>query len=190
MYSLKKYIYLIFLFHCFYKNIGHKWHAEYWNSWQNNTVLVLHIKVSDSKVFWYNRNLIRHFDSDSKRSACNAGDPCLILGLEDPLEEGMATHSSIHAWRIPMDRGTWWATVHGGHKESDTTDQLTLFSLWAEYFLKIYIQQWDLESYFGQTFLYCISCSRLEAQLHQSKKFKKKKKEERKKESRHKLPCT
>ena len=35
------------------------------------------------------------------------------LGWEDPLEEGMATHSSIHAWRIPMDRGTWWATVHG-----------------------------------------------------------------------------
>ena len=35
------------------------------------------------------------------------------LDLEDPLEEGMATHSSILAWRIPMDRGTWWATVHG-----------------------------------------------------------------------------
>ena len=35
------------------------------------------------------------------------------LGWEDPQEEGMATHSSILAWRIPMDRGTWWATVHG-----------------------------------------------------------------------------
>ena len=33
--------------------------------------------------------------------------------LEDPLEEGMATYSSILAWRIPMDRGAWWATVHG-----------------------------------------------------------------------------
>ena len=31
---------------------------------------------------------------------------------EDPLEEGMAMHSNIHAWRIPMDRGDWWATVH------------------------------------------------------------------------------
>ena len=29
-----------------------------------------------------------------------------------PLEESMATHSSILAWRIPMDRGAWWATVH------------------------------------------------------------------------------
>ena len=35
------------------------------------------------------------------------------LGGEDPLEEGMATHSSILAWRIPLDRGAWWATVHG-----------------------------------------------------------------------------
>ena len=31
------------------------------------------------------------------------------LGWEDPLEEGMATHSSIFAWRIPMDRGAWQA---------------------------------------------------------------------------------
>ena len=35
------------------------------------------------------------------------------LGWEDPLEEGMATHSSIFAWKIPIDRGAWWATVHG-----------------------------------------------------------------------------
>ena len=35
------------------------------------------------------------------------------LGWEDRLEEGMATHSSILAWRIPMDREAWWATVHG-----------------------------------------------------------------------------
>ena len=34
------------------------------------------------------------------------------LGWEDPLEEGMAVHSSILAWRIPMDRGAWRATVH------------------------------------------------------------------------------
>ena len=35
------------------------------------------------------------------------------LGWEEPLEEGMATHSSILAYRIPLDRGTWWATDHG-----------------------------------------------------------------------------
>ena len=35
------------------------------------------------------------------------------LGREDPLEEGIATHSSILAWTIPMDGGVWQATVHG-----------------------------------------------------------------------------
>jgi len=34
------------------------------------------------------------------------------LGGEDPLGEGMATHSSILAWRIPMERGAWPAIVH------------------------------------------------------------------------------
>ena len=34
-------------------------------------------------------------------------------GRADPLEKGMATHSSILAWRISMDRGAWWATVRG-----------------------------------------------------------------------------
>ena len=35
------------------------------------------------------------------------------LGWEDPLEEVMAAHPSILAWRIPMDRGAWRARVHG-----------------------------------------------------------------------------
>ena len=35
------------------------------------------------------------------------------LGWEDPLEEEMATHSSIFAWRIPMDTGAWRTVVHG-----------------------------------------------------------------------------
>ena len=35
------------------------------------------------------------------------------LGWENPLEEGMATHSSIPAWKIPMSRGAWQATIQG-----------------------------------------------------------------------------
>ena len=35
------------------------------------------------------------------------------LGWKDPLEEGVATHLSILAWRIPMARGAWWAIVYG-----------------------------------------------------------------------------
>ena len=46
-----------------------------------------------------------------------------FLGWEDSLEEGMATHSSILAWRIPMDWGAWWATGYGV-AESDMTKQL------------------------------------------------------------------
>ena len=46
------------------------------------------------------------------------------LRWEDPLEEGMATHSSILAWRIPMDRRAWQATVRRV-TESDLTEQLS-----------------------------------------------------------------
>ena len=44
------------------------------------------------------------------------------LGWKDPLEEGMATHSNILAWRIPMDRGAWQGYSPWGHKESDMTE--------------------------------------------------------------------
>ena len=46
-------------------------------------------------------------------------------GQEDPLEKGMATHSSIPAWRIHRQRSLVGYSPWG-HKESDTTEQLTL----------------------------------------------------------------
>ena len=71
-------------------------------------------------------------DSDGKESACNVGDPVRSLGWEDPLEKGMATHSSILVWRIPwteepgelqsmglqkvrQDRATFTFTFSHGH---------------------------------------------------------------------------
>ena len=48
--------------------------------------------------------------SDGKESACSEVDPGSILGLERSLEKGMATHSSILAWRIPWTEepdGLW-----------------------------------------------------------------------------------
>ena len=58
--------------------------------------------------------------SDGKASAYNVGDPGIERGgrsrsnlQEDHPEKGMATHSSILAWENPMDRGVWWASVHG-----------------------------------------------------------------------------
>ena len=50
--------------------------------------------------------------SDGEESPCNAGDPGLILGREDPLEEGMATHSNILAWRIPWTEEPGGLLVH------------------------------------------------------------------------------
>ena len=47
--------------------------------------------------------------SEGKESTCIVED----LGWEDPLEEGMATHSSILAWRIPMDCSPAGSSVHG-----------------------------------------------------------------------------
>ena len=50
---------------------------------------------------------------DRKESACNAGTQVRSLGQADPLEEGMATHSSTLAWRIPWTEEPGEATVHG-----------------------------------------------------------------------------
>ena len=45
--------------------------------------------------------------------------------MKIPLEEGMATHSNVIAWRIPMDRGTWQGTVHGVAEEDQTEQPST-----------------------------------------------------------------
>ena len=57
-------------------------------------------------------------------NAADARDAGLIPGWEDPLEESMATHSSIFAWRILMDTGAWWTTAWG-HIEMETTERIS-----------------------------------------------------------------
>ena len=73
-----------------------------------------------------------HGGSEDIESACNVGDLGLIPGSEDPLEKGMATHSSVLPWRI-LRTEPGWAIVHGGCKESDTIEQLIL------HFIKIFL---------------------------------------------------
>ena len=51
--------------------------------------------------------------SAGKESTCNVGDLDSIPGFGRSCGGGMATHSSILAWEIHIDRGAWWATVHG-----------------------------------------------------------------------------
>ena len=50
----------------------------------------------------------------------------LSLGREDPLEEGMATHSSILAWRIPVNREARWAAIYEVAKSWTQLKQLSL----------------------------------------------------------------
>ena len=49
------------------------------------------------------------------------------LAWEDPLEKEMATHSSIFAWKNLMDRGAWWAAVHGVTKSQARLSDLKFF---------------------------------------------------------------
>ena len=58
------------------------------------------------------------------------------LGREDPLEEEIATHSSFLAWRSPMDRGAWQATVHGVTKNQ--TQLSDIHFIFPESVLKVY----------------------------------------------------
>ena len=66
--------------------------------------------------------------SDGKESTCNEGALGLIMGWEDPLEEDMANHSMILAWRIPINRGAWWGCKVLDMTEWLSTEQQVLFS--------------------------------------------------------------
>ena len=60
------------------------------------------------------------------------GDMGSLPGREDPLEEGMATHSSVPPWGIPVDRGAWQDQFIGsqrvGHNRSDSECRHVLVS--------------------------------------------------------------
>ena len=62
----------------------------------------------------------KHFVTNGLESACNVGHLGLIPGLGRCLENRIATHSSMLAWRIPWTDSPW------GRKESDTTERLSL----------------------------------------------------------------
>ena len=63
--------------------------------------------------------------SDGRDSACNAGDPGLILGWGRSPGGGHGNPLQYSCLENSMDRGVWWATVHWGLKELDTTERLT-----------------------------------------------------------------
>ena len=68
--------------------------------------------------------------SNGKESAYNVRDLGLIPGLGRSPGRGHGNPSRILTWRIPMDRGAWWATYSPwGRKELDTTERLSAHSL-------------------------------------------------------------
>ena len=64
--------------------------------------------------------------SDDKESACNAGDRALIPGSGRSPGEGNGNPLQYSCLECSMDRGAWWATVHGSQR--DTTERLILYT--------------------------------------------------------------
>ena len=77
----------------------------------------------------------------------------LSLDQEYPLEEGMATHSSILVWRIPMDRGAWRATVHRFAKSWTLLKQIVMHTYTHTLTLKLLVFNfhWGIKIYVLKT---------------------------------------
>ena len=76
-------------------------------------MLISALQQSDSVIYIYEASLVAQL---VKNLPAMQETWVQSLGWEDPLKEGMAIHYSILAWRIPTDRGAWWAIVHGIEK--------------------------------------------------------------------------
>ena len=92
------------------------------------------------RLYWNIYNLILTWlhlewgfpgDSDSKKSACNAGDLDLIPGSGRSPGKGNGNPLQYSCLENSMNRRAWWATVHGGRKTLNMTEQVTFpFSLY------------------------------------------------------------
>ena len=91
-----------------------------------NICIPFHISLVFKIYFTYLEMYIITFGlpdgSAGKESACSAEDTADSPGWEGPLEEEMATHSSILSWRIPQTEEPGGLYSPWGHEESDTTE--------------------------------------------------------------------
>ena len=87
---------------------------------------------SNEQIYCWVCSTVPFGGSDSKASACNAGDLGLIPGLERFPGEGNSYPFQYFGLENSMDRAAWWAYSPWGHKESDMTEQLSLslFTIW------------------------------------------------------------
>ena len=79
-------------------------------------------KLSSAKIYINPQEMGFCGGTEGRESACNAGDPGSIsmLGRSPGEEHGNPLQYSC--LENSMDRGTWQATIHRGHKELDTTE--------------------------------------------------------------------
>ena len=75
--------------------------------------IIIPSEVRQTNTIWYHLNVGLPGSSTGKESSATQKTPVPFLGREDPLEKETATHSSILACRIPVDRGAWRAAVDG-----------------------------------------------------------------------------
>ena len=92
-------------------------------------------KNKDISDWWKIRKVKKHLElylgglpgsSVGKEPTCGARDPGSIPGSRRSPGEGYGKLLRYPCLKNPMDRGAWWAAVHGGCKESGTTERLTL----------------------------------------------------------------
>ena len=106
------------------------WSPNHWTT-REFPISVLFYFTSHWQKFWGHLKLWKHLNWDSLVAQSVENPPATretwvrSLGWKDPLMESMATHSSILAWRIPINRGAWQTTVHG------VTKSRTWLSDWA-----------------------------------------------------------
>ena len=79
--------------------------TEFRNTKNLGAIAILKFKKQNNKQAFLVAQMVKNLPAEQETWVRS-------LGWEDPLEEGMATHSSILAWRIPMDRKAWQATIH------------------------------------------------------------------------------
>ena len=98
------------------KNIIFIDHKRHWEVAENHDFSCIYpIKYISLKKSIYLTFLVAHFlgGSDTKESACSTGDPGLIPGLGRSPREGNDYPLQYSCLKYSMDRGAWWATVHG-----------------------------------------------------------------------------
>ena len=78
--------------------------------------------------------------SEGKASTCNAGNPSSIPGLGRSLGEGNSNPLQYSCLENPMDRGAWWATVHGVAKSRTRLSDITFFLSFLSCFWKFKVE--------------------------------------------------